>query len=125
MQTISTTNAPQTIGAYSQGKIIGDFIFTSGQIALKPNGEFVDGDVVTQTKQVLENLKAILESAESSLECVVKTTVFLVNIDDFTKMNDIYAKYFDVNKPARSTIAVKSLPKNAKVEIECVAIKKR
>lgn len=125
MQTISTTNAPQAIGAYSQGKIIGDFIFTSGQIALKPNGEFVDGDVVTQTKQVLENLKAILESAESSLECVVKTTVFLVNIDDFTKMNDIYAKYFDVNKPARSTIAVKSLPKNAKVEIECVAIKKR
>lgn len=125
MQTISTTNAPQAIGAYSQGKIIGDFIFTSGQIALKPNGEFVDGDVVTQTKQVLENLKAILESAESSLECVIKTTVFLVNIDDFTKMNDIYAKYFDVNKPARSTIAVKSLPKNAKVEIECVAIKKR
>lgn len=125
MQTISTTNAPQAIGAYSQGKIIGDFIFTSGQIALKPNGEFVDGDVVTQTKQVLENLKAILESAESSLECVVKTTVFLVDIDDFTKMNDIYAKYFDVNKPARSTIAVKSLPKNAKVEIECVAIKKR
>lgn len=125
MQTISTTNAPQAIGAYSQGKIVGDFIFTSGQIALKPNGEFVNGDVTAQTRQVLENLKAILDNAESSLECVVKTTVFLADIDDFNAMNDIYAQYFNANKPARSTIAVKSLPKNAKVEIECIAIKKQ
>lgn len=125
MQTISTTDAPQAIGAYSQGKIINDWIFTSGQIALKPNGEFVDGDVATQTRQVIENLKAILQSAESSLDCVVKTTVFLANIEDFNVMNEVYGEYFNVNKPARSTVAVKNLPKNAKVEIECIAIKKR
>lgn len=123
MQTISTLRAAQAIGPYSQGKIVGDLIFTSGQIALLPNGEFIDGDIVAQTRQVLENLEAILKEADSSLECVVKTTVFLSDMSDFNAMNEIYAQYFGKHKPARSTIAVKTLPKNAKVEIECVAIR--
>lgn len=123
MQTISTLRAAQAIGPYSQGKIVGDLIFTSGQIALLPNGEFIDGDIVAQTRQVLENLEAILKEADSSLECVIKTTVFLSDMSDFNAMNEIYAQYFGEHKPARSTIAVKTLPKNAKVEIECVAIR--
>lgn len=123
MQTISTSRAPQAIGPYSQGKIVGDFIFTSGQIALNPNGEFVDGDIVAQTRQVLENLSAILKDADSSLAKVVKTNVFLADMGDFGAMNEIYAEYFGDNKPARSTVAVKTLPKNAKVEIECIAIR--
>lgn len=123
MQTISTLRAAQAIGPYSQGKIVGDLIFTSGQIALLPNGEFIDGDIVAQTRQVLENLEVILKEADSSLECVVKTTVFLSDMSDFNAMNEIYAQYFGEHKPARSTIAVKTLPKNAKVEIECVAIR--
>lgn len=123
MQTISTLRAAQAIGPYSQGKIVGDLIFTSGQIALLPNGEFIDGDIVAQTRQVLENLEAILKEADSSLECVIKTTVFLSDMSDFNAMNEIYAQYFGKHKPARSTIAVKTLPKNAKVEIECVAIR--
>ena len=123
MQTISTSHAPQAIGPYSQGKIVGEFIFTSGQIALNSNGEFIDGDITAQTRQVMENLEAILKEADSSLFRVVKTTVFLSDMDDFGAMNEIYAEYFGAHKPARSTIAVKSLPKGAKVEIECVAIK--
>lgn len=123
MQTISTSRAPQAIGPYSQGKIVGDFIFTSGQIALNPNGEFIDGDIVAQTRQVLENLSAILKEADSSLAKVVKTNVFLADMGDFGAMNEIYAEYFGDNKPARSTVAVKTLPKNAKVEIECIAIR--
>lgn len=123
MQTISTSRAPQAIGPYSQGKIVGEFIFTSGQIALNPNGEFIDGDIVAQTRQVLENLSAILKEADSSLAKVVKTNVFLADMGDFGAMNEIYAEYFGDNKPARSTVAVKTLPKNAKVEIECIAIR--
>lgn len=123
VSTISTNNAPQAIGPYSQGKIFGDLIFASGQIALMPSGEFVNGDISAQTRQVLDNLKAVLKSAESSLDSVIKTTIFLTNIDDFAVVNEIYASYFGENKPARSTIAVKELPKNARVEIECVAVK--
>ena len=123
MQTISTSHAPQAIGPYSQGKIVGEFIFTSGQIALTPNGEFIDGDIVAQTRQVLENLSAILKEADSSLAKVVKTNVFLADMGDFGAMNEIYAEYFGDNKPARSTVTVKTLPKNAKVEIECIAIR--
>lgn len=123
MKTISTNNAPQAIGPYSQGKIVGNLIFTSGQIALNPNGEFINGDVSIQSVQVLENLKAILENAESGLNDVIKTTVFLSDMNDFEAMNAVYARYFNEHKPARSTIAVKTLPKNAKVEIECIAVK--
>ncbi|WP_334092155.1 Rid family detoxifying hydrolase, partial [Helicobacter typhlonius] len=96
-------------------------IFTSGQIALTPQGDFINGDIVAQTTQVLENLEAILESAGSSLQKVLKTSVFLADMNDFNALNEVYARYFGSHKPARSTIAVKTLPKNALVEIECIA----
>ena len=118
---ISTANAPQAIGPYSQAYICNGMIYTSGQIALTPQGTFIEGNITAQSIQVLENLKAILESAGSSLQKVIKTTVFLSNMEDFNTLNTIYAQYFGSHKPARSTIAVKSLPKNALVEIECIA----
>jgi 2-iminobutanoate/2-iminopropanoate deaminase len=121
MEKIHTTNAPQAIGPYSQAIKIGNFIYTSGQIALTPNGEFLDGNITAQTKQVCENLKSVLEEAGASLQNVVKTTIFLANMNDFNDLNIVYGKYFS-HKPARSTVAVKTLPKNALVEIECVAI---
>jgi len=121
MQKIHTTNAPQAIGPYSQAIKVGNFIYTSGQIALTPNGEFLDGDVTAQTTQVCENLKSVLKEAGVSLENVVKTTIFLANMDDFNDLNIVYGEYFS-HKPARSTVAVKTLPKNALVEIECIAI---
>ncbi|MDD2384002.1 MAG: RidA family protein [Sulfurospirillaceae bacterium] len=121
MKTISTCKAPQAIGPYSQAIALEGLIFTSGQIALKPNGEFLEGDVMAQTHQVLENLVAVLEEAGSSFEKVLKTTIFLVNMDDFSKVNEVYGKYFSMHKPARSTVAVASLPKGALVEIEAIA----
>lgn len=123
MKTISTPNAPAAIGPYSQAMVVGDMIYTSGQIALKRDGSFVDGDITVQTIQVLENLKFVLESENSSLKKVVKTTVFLSDMDNFAKLNEVYARYFGNHKPARSTVAVKTLPKNALVEIECIAQK--
>jgi len=121
MEKIHTNEAPQAIGPYSQAIKVGNFIYTSGQIALLPNGEFLDGDIKAQTEQVCKNLQAVLKEAGVGLENVVKTTIFLANIDDFADVNEVYGKYFS-HKPARSTIAVKTLPKNALVEIECVAI---
>ena len=123
MNVISTSNAPKAIGPYSQAIVVNDMIFTSGQIALRPDGSFVDGDVEAQAKQVLENLQAVLEAAESSLQKVVKTTIFLANMDDFAAVNTIYGTFFGEHKPARSTVGVKTLPKNALVEIEAIAIK--
>lgn len=123
MKIISTPNAPAAIGPYSQAMVVGDMIYTSGQIALKRDGTFVDGDITVQTIQVLENLKFVLESENSSLKKVVKTTVFLSDMDNFAKLNEVYARYFGNHKPARSTVAVKTLPKNALVEIECIAQK--
>lgn len=123
MKIISTPNAPAAIGPYSQAMVVGDMIYTSGQIALKRDGTFVDGDITVQTMQVLENLKFVLESENSSLKKVVKTTVFLSDMDNFAKLNEVYARYFGNHKPARSTVAVKTLPKNALVEIECIAQK--
>jgi 2-iminobutanoate/2-iminopropanoate deaminase len=120
MQKIYTKNAPEAIGPYSQAVKVGDFIYTSGQIALTPQGDFLDVDVKTQTKQVCENLKAVLEAAGSKIENVVKTTIFLDDINNFSAVNEIYSEYFE-HKPARSTVAVKELPKSAKVEIECIA----
>jgi len=122
MRTIQTDQAPQAIGPYSQAMKVGDFIFTSGQIALTPNGVMVQDDIELQTTQVMQNLKAVLEAAGSSLQNVVKTTIFLANMDDFAKVNAIYEKWFEGHKPARSTVAVKTLPKNALVEIECIAL---
>lgn len=123
MKIISTTNAPAAIGPYSQAIVVNDMVFTSGQIALKPDGSFLEGDVEAQTTQVLENLKAVLKEAGSSLKKVVKTTIFLANMDDFAKVNDVYGSFFKENKPARSTVGVKTLPKNALVEIEAIAVK--
>ena len=121
MRKIFTKNAPEAIGPYSQAVKIGNLVFTSGQIALTPDGEFLDTDVKTQTKQVCENLKAVLEAAGCKLENVVKTTIFLDDINNFNDVNEVYGEYF-AHKPARSTVAVKALPKGAKVEIECVAV---
>jgi 2-iminobutanoate/2-iminopropanoate deaminase len=121
MEKIHTKNAPEAIGPYSQAIKIDNMIFTSGQIALTPEGEFLDKDIKTQTKQVCENLKAVLEAAGAKIENVVKTTIFLSDINDFAAVNEIYGEYFS-HKPARSTVAVKELPKGAKVEIECIAI---
>ncbi len=121
MEKIHTTNAPEAIGPYSQAVKVGNMIFTSGQIALTPDGEFLDEDVKVQTKQVCENLKAVLEKAGAKIENVVKTTIFLDDINSFAAVNEVYGEYF-AHKPARSTVAVKELPKGAKVEIECIAV---
>ncbi|MBP5200127.1 MAG: RidA family protein [Schwartzia sp.] len=119
---ISTANAPQAIGPYSQAIEAGGFVFVSGQIPLIPaTGELVEGSVEVQTARVLENLKAILEAADSSLESVVKTTVYITNMDDFDKVNGIYGQYFQENPPARVCVEVSRLPKGALVEIDVIA----
>ena len=120
---ISTNNAPAAIGPYSQAIRCGQFIYTSGQIALNPaSGELVGEDVQAQTHQVLQNLQAVLARAGTSLASVVKTTVFLTHMSDFQAMNAVYATYFSDVPPARSTVAVAELPKQALVEIECIAL---
>lgn len=119
---ISTVEAPQAIGPYSQAIEAGGFVFVSGQIPLIPaTGELVEGSVEVQTARVLENLKAILEAAGSSLESVVKTTVYITNMDDFAKVNGIYGQYFQENPPARVCVEVSKLPKGALVEIDVIA----
>ncbi len=122
MQTVQTPNAPAAIGPYSQAMIAGGMVFTSGQIALTPAGEMVQGDVKAQCAQVLSNLKAVLEAAGSSFDKVVKTTIFLDSMDDFAAVNELYAEAFGSHKPARSTVAVKTLPRNALVEIDAIAL---
>ena len=123
---INTPHAPAAIGPYSQAIRVGQFIHTSGQVALDPaSGEIVGEDVQTQTHRVLQNLQAVLTSAGASLSSVVKTTVFLARMSDFQAMNTIYASYFQDDGgplPARSTIAVAELPRKALVEIECIAL---
>ncbi|MEF3192495.1 MAG: RidA family protein [Campylobacterales bacterium] len=122
MEFLATQDAPQAIGPYSQAVKVGGMIFTSGQIALRPDGSFNDGDIREQTRQVLANLSAVLAAGGASLDRVVKTTVFLADMNDFAAMNEVYAEAFGNHKPARSTVAVKTLPKNALVEIECIAL---
>jgi 2-iminobutanoate/2-iminopropanoate deaminase len=122
MQYIQTTKAPQAIGPYSQAVSVNGMVYTSGQIALTPEGEMLENDITIQTHQVLKNLSAVLEEAGSSLSQVIKTTIFLYSMDDFVTVNEIYAQYFKDHKPARATVAVKTLPKNALVEIDAVAI---
>ncbi len=121
---ISTENAPQAIGPYSQAIAAqGSFLFTAGQIAMDPKTGNVTGvEIREQTKRVLENLKAVVEAAGSSLEQVVKTTVFLQSMDDFAAMNEIYSEYFKENPPARSAVEIVRLPKNVLIEIECIAV---
>ncbi|HVE57102.1 MAG TPA: RidA family protein [Pyrinomonadaceae bacterium] len=120
---ISTENAPGAIGPYSQAVKTGGMVFCSGQIPTDvATGEFVSEDVAEQTEQVLKNLSAVLEAAGTSLNNVVKTTVFLADMGDFTAMNEVYAKYFSENKPARATVQAAGLPRGARVEIDCIAI---
>ena len=119
---ISTAEAPKAIGPYSPAVEAGGFVFVWGQIPLIPaTGDLVEGSVEVQTARVLENLKAILEAAGSSLESVVKTTVYITNMDDFAKVNGIYGQYFQENPPARVCVEVSKLPKGALVEIDVIA----
>lgn len=123
MEVIKTENAPAAIGPYSQAIKSGGFVFCSGQIALKPgDGTLISEDLREQTKQVMENLKAVLEASGSSLDKVVKTTIYLTSIAGFADVNEIYGSYFVDNKPARATVEVSNLPKGAKIEIDCIAI---
>jgi len=120
---ISTGKAPKAIGPYSQAIRTENLVFTAGQVGLDPGTmELVEGGVEPQTRQVLTNLKHVLESADSGLNFVVKTTVFLKDMSDFPNMNSVYAEFFPENQPARSTVQVAALPKGALVEIECVAL---
>lgn len=119
---ISTDKAPAAIGPYSQGIRAGSFIFVSGQIPIDPkSGELVCGHIKEQTRQVLENLKNILEAGGSSLEKVVKTTIFLANMDDYKDINDVYTQFFGKIKPARATVEAARLPRNVGIEIEAIA----
>lgn len=120
---IQTDNAPAAIGPYSQAIRAGEFVFVSGQIAIDPaTGQFVGGTVAEQTERVLKNLAAVLKAAGSGLDKIVKTTVFLADMKDFVEMNEIYATFFTDAPPARATVAAAGLPRDAKVEIEAVAL---
>ena len=120
---VSTEKAPKAIGPYSQAIRIENLVFTAGQVGFDPaTMDFVEGGIEAQTRQVLTNLKQVLEAADSGLKFVVKTTVFLKDMNDFAAMNAVYAEFFPENPPARSTVAVASLPKGALVEIECIAL---
>jgi 2-iminobutanoate/2-iminopropanoate deaminase len=122
MKIVSTKDAPQAIGPYSQAIEANGFVYTSGQIALRPDGTMEERGVEHQTHQVMKNLFYVLEAAGATFADVVKTTIYLADMDDFAIVNEVYAHYFGDHKPARSTIAVKTLPKNALVEIECIAL---
>jgi 2-iminobutanoate/2-iminopropanoate deaminase len=122
-QRIQTAQAPQAIGPYSQAIIAGGLVFASGQIPLDPQtGQFVAGGIEEQTEQVLKNLSAVLEAAGSSLGRVVKTTVFLADMQEFSAMNDVYGKFFKKDPPARATVEAARLPRDARVEIEAIAL---
>lgn len=122
-EVVSTDKAPGAIGPYSQAIKSGGMLFCSGQIPIDPaTGEFVEGGIAEQTHQVFKNLIAVLEAGGSSLDGVVKTTVFLADMNEFAPMNEVYAKYFDSNKPARATVQAARLPRDARVEIECIAL---
>lgn len=122
LKQVQTGHAPAAIGPYSQAIVHGGLVYTAGQIALDPNTmELVQGDIARQTEQVFENLKAVLEAAGASLASVVKTTVFLKNMDEFAAMNEVYARQFGDHRPARSTVQAARLPRDCSVEIEVIA----
>ena len=123
MNIIQTPDAPQAIGPYAQAVAVDGWLFTSGQIPLNAAGELVDGDVTVQTTQVLDNLHAVLTAAGGGFDKVVKTTVFLADMNDFAEMNKVYGEYFAQPFPARSAVQVAKLPKGAPLEIECIAVK--
>lgn len=120
-EAVSTAGAPAAIGPYAQAVRCEGWLFCSGQIALRPDGTFVAGDVQVETRQALENLRAVLESGGASLARVVKTTVYLTTMDDFPAMNEVYAEFFGAAPPARATVAVAGLPRGARVEVDAVA----
>jgi 2-iminobutanoate/2-iminopropanoate deaminase len=123
MNTVHTPGAPAAIGPYSQAVVANGFVFCSGQIAMDPTtGELVQGDVAAQTRQVLANLRAVLEAAGSSLDRVVKCTVFLRSMDDFTAMNGVYAQVFGDARPARAAVEVSRLPRDVAVEVDAIAL---
>ena len=120
---VATERAPRAIGPYSQAVRSGNFLYASGQIPIDPaTGEFVAGGITEQTEQVMRNVSAILEAAGAGLQQVVKTTVFLADMDDFTVMNEVYGRFFGDNPPARATVQAARLPRDARVEIEAIAI---
>ncbi|MGH7475042.1 MAG: RidA family protein [Longimicrobiales bacterium] len=122
LELVATEDAPQAIGPYSQAVVAGDLVFTAGQIPLDPaTGALVEGDVAQQTERVMRSLSGILESAGASLQSVLKTTVFLADMNDFAAMNEVYARHFGDHRPARSTVQVARLPKDVRVEIDAIA----
>jgi 2-iminobutanoate/2-iminopropanoate deaminase len=123
MKTIATTNAPAAIGPYSQAMEVGNFVFTSGQIPLRPDGTLVEGGITEQVEQVLKNLDAVLTEAGVSRNQVVKSTIFMTNLADFETVNQAYAAFFGDHRPARTTVQVAALPKGVQVEIELIAVK--
>jgi 2-iminobutanoate/2-iminopropanoate deaminase len=120
---VATEQAPQAIGPYSQAVIFGNMVFCSGQIPLRPDGTLEEGDVTAQTRQVLQNLSAVITASGSSLQNIVKTTVFLQDMNDFAAMNTVYSEFFSSDPPARSTIQVARLPRDVRVEIEAIAVR--
>ena len=122
MRFISTDKAPAAIGPYSQAVVVNGMLYTSGQIGMDEKGVVVADDVVNQAHQVMKNLFYVLEEAGAHFNDVIKTTIFLADMDDFTKVNEVYAHYFGHHKPVRSTVAVKTLPKEVLIEIDCIAL---
>ncbi|AYA74042.1 RidA family protein [Bacillus sp. Y1] len=124
MKVVQTNEAPAAIGPYSQGIVVNNMFYSSGQIPLTAEGDLLQGDVKEQTHQVFKNLKAVLKEAGATLETVVKATVFIKNMDEFAAVNEVYGEYFSVHKPARSCVEVARLPKDVLVEIEVIALVK-
>lgn len=125
LKSVSTGKAPKAIGPYSQAIVSGDLIFTAGQIGLDPaTGELVGGEIKLQTARVLDNMAAVLEAAGSGLDRVVKCTVFLADFAEFAAMNEVYAQKFGQHRPARSTVGTSALPRGARIEIECIAVRR-
>ncbi|WP_062240358.1 RidA family protein [Fictibacillus sp. FJAT-27399] len=122
MNKVQTAKAPAAIGPYVQGMVVNNLFYSSGQIPLTAEGTLVEGDIAAQTHQVFKNLQAVLEEANSSFEQVVKTTVFIKNMDDFGTINEVYGEYFPEHKPARSCVEVARLPKDVQIEIEVIAL---
>ncbi|WP_400244736.1 RidA family protein [Niallia sp. JL1B1071] len=122
MKVVQTSNAPAAIGPYSQGIIVNNLFFSSGQIPLTAEGTLIEGDVQAQTHQVFKNLAAVLKEAGASFETVVKATVFIKNMEDFQAINEVYGEYFSTHKPARSCVEVARLPKDVLVEMEVIAL---
>ena len=122
IKTVTSDKSPAAIGPYAQAVKVGNIVYTSGQIPMTPEGELITGDIHDQARQVLVNLQNLLEASGSSLDKVIKTTIYLTNMDDFIAINTIYAEFFVGRFPARSTVAVKTLPKNVDIEIDAIAL---